>query len=65
MSIVMQLDDYYPVVLKQGGKARIKYTGEVVELGRVSVYGISLVRFCSGGEHLMSNTFLEPVCTIH
>lgn len=65
MSIVEQLDDHDSVVLKQGGKARVKYTGEVVELGRVSVYGISLVRFCSGGEHLMSNRFLEPVCTIH
>ena len=46
MSIIEQLDSYphYPVKLKQGGKARIKRTGQIVELKRVSEHGISVAK---------------------
>jgi len=55
----------YPVLLKQGEKARIKHTGQVVELKRVSDHGISVVVFRTGGEYFISNKFLEPVATFH
>ena len=67
MSIVEQLDNHphYPLALKPGGKARIKRTGQIVELKRVSDHGISMVKFRTGGEYLMSNKFLEPVFLFH
>ena len=51
--------------LMEGGKARIKHTGQVVELKRVSEHGISVVSFRSGGEYFISNKYLEPVYSIH
>lgn len=67
MTIIEQLENrgLYPVVLKQGAKARIKHTGQVVELKRVSDHGISMVSFRTGGEYLISNKFLEPIFTFH
>lgn len=67
MSIVEQLDGcpHCPVELKQGAKARIKCTGQIVELKRVSNHGVSMVKFRTGGEYLMSNRFLEPVFIFH
>ena len=67
MSIIDQLDSIrpYPVVFHQGGKARIKHTGQIVELKRVSNHGISVVAFRTGGEYFISNKFLEPVFTFH
>ena len=51
--------------LVQGDSARIKYTGQIVELKSVSAHGISIVVFRTGGEHFISNKFLEPVRTLH
>jgi len=51
--------------LIEGGKARIKHTGQVVELKRVSEHGISVVSFRTGGEYFISNKYLEPVYGIH
>ncbi len=51
--------------LKQGENARIKNTGLVVELKRVSEHGISVVSFRTGGEYFISNKFLEPVHSLH
>lgn len=67
MSIIEQLESYkpYPIVLKQGTKARIKHTGQVVELKRVSSHGISVVSFRTGGDYFISNKFLEPIFTFH
>ena len=67
MSIIEQLEiSYlYPVVLEQGAKARVKHTGQIVELKRVSDHGISVVAFRTGGECFISNKFLEPVVTLH
>ena len=48
-----------------GEKARIKHTGQVVELKRVSEHGISVVSFRTGGEYFISNKYLEPVYSIH
>ncbi len=63
MSYIEQLENNkpYPVVLKQGGRARMIHTGQVVEVKRVSEHGISKVEFRTGGEYLISNRFLEPV----
>jgi hypothetical protein len=46
--------------LIQGEKARIKSTGQVVELKRVSEHGVSVVSF-RGADYFISNIFLEPV----
>ncbi len=51
--------------LIEGGEARIKHTGQVVELKRVSEYGISIVLFRTGGEYFISNKFLEPVYSVN
>jgi len=63
MSFIEQLKNNrpYPIVLRQGGKARIVHTGQVVDVKRISDHGISMVSFRTGGEYLISNKFLEPV----
>ena len=47
--------------LQQGQNARIKSTGQVVEVKRISDHGISLVRFKTGGEYLLLNERLESI----
>jgi hypothetical protein len=67
MSNIEQLENgFYPAAtFKQGAKVRIKYTGQIVDLKRVSESGISVVSFRAGGECFISNKFLEPVFTLH
>ena len=45
--------------LQQGAKARIKTTGQVVEIKRVSNHGLSIVRFKTGGDYMVLNDRLE------
>ncbi len=52
-------------VLEQGAKARIRNTGQVVKLKRVSEHGIAVVSYRTGGEYFISNKFLEPLHTAH
>ena len=47
--------------LEQGKSARIKSTGQVVEVKRVSEHGIALVQFKTGGEYLFLNERLEGI----
>jgi len=49
--------------LQRGQHARIKSTGQVVEVKRISDHGISLVRFKTGGEYLLLNERLEGIST--
>ncbi|MBT8118772.1 MAG: hypothetical protein KJN89_03550 [Gammaproteobacteria bacterium] len=66
MTILEQLEcGLLANVLEQGAKARIKNTGQIVELKRVSEHGISVVSFRTGGEYFISNKFLEPLHTVH
>ena len=46
--------------LIQGEKARIKNTGQIVNLKRVSEHGVSVVSF-RGSDFFISNMFLEPI----
>ena len=46
--------------LIQGEKAKIRHTGQIVNLKRVSEHGVSVVSF-SGADYFISNIFLEPV----
>ncbi len=46
--------------LIQGEKARIKNTGQIVTIKRVSEHGVSVVSF-RGSDYFISNMFLEPV----
>jgi hypothetical protein len=45
--------------LQQGAKARIKSTGQIVEIKRVSDHGFSIVRFRTGGDYMVLNERLE------
>ena len=45
--------------LKQGAKARIKNTGQIVEIKRVSNHGFSIVRLKTGGDYMVLNERLE------
>jgi hypothetical protein len=45
--------------LQQGVKARIKSTGQIVEIKRVSNHGFSIVRFKTGGDYMVLNDRLE------
>lgn len=67
MSIIEQLEyqNLHAAALMQGTKARIKHTGQVVELKSVSEHGISMVSFRTGGEYLISNKYLEPFLALH
>ena len=67
MTIIEQLalQNKQLAALIEGGKARIRHTGQVVDLKRVSEHGISVVSFRSGGEYFISNKYLEPVYTVH
>jgi hypothetical protein len=67
MSVIehLKLNDLNVATLKEGAKVRIKHTGQIVELVRVSEHGISIVAFRTGGEYFISNNFLEPIFTLH
>jgi len=67
MSIMKQVEisNFFSAVLEQGAKARNKYTGQVVELKRVSEHGISVVSLRTGADYFISNKFLEPLSTFH
>jgi hypothetical protein len=67
MTIFEQLESNKPylAILIEGARARVKYTGQIVELKRVSCHGISLVSFRTDGEFFISNKFLVPVSTLH
>ena len=62
MSITEQLENQNAQTARliQGEKARIKHTGQIVNLKRVSEHGVSVVSF-SGADYFFSNMFLEPV----
>lgn len=51
--------------LQAGEQARIKHTGQIVEVKKVSAHGICVVRFRTGCEYFISNRFLEPLVTLH
>ena len=66
MTILEQLEcGLHANVLEQGAKARVKNTGQIVELKRVSEHGISVVSLRTGGEYFISNKFLEPLHIVH
>ncbi len=67
MSIIDQLEHQNgeETTLVQGGIARVKHTGQIVNLKRVSDHGISVVSFRTGGDYFISNKFLEPVIVLH
>lgn len=67
MQTIEQLNNFKDEATRliQGANARIKYTGQVVQIKRVSEHGISIVAFRTGGEYFMSNKFLEPVYVTH
>jgi hypothetical protein len=63
MMSVFEQQEYHnaqAACLIQGEKARIKNTGQIVTLKRVSDHGVSVVSF-SGSDYFISDIFLEPV----
>ena len=65
ISEVQQDRQTYKKALIQGARARVKRTGQIVNVLRVSDHGISVVAFRTGGEYFISNKFLEPLLTVH
>jgi hypothetical protein len=61
----MEMSNFYSTTLDQGTKVRIKYTGQVVELKRLSEHGISVVSLNSGADYFVSNKFLESLPVFH
>lgn len=57
--------NYISKALIQGAQARVKHTGQIVDLIRVSSHGISVVSYRSGGEYFISNKYLEPITIVH
>ena len=47
--------------LQKGVTARIKETGQVVEVKQISDHGIALVKFRTGGQYILLNDRLESV----
>ena len=50
--------------LKKGKSARVKQTGQIVQVKQLSDHGVALVKFRTGGEFLMLNDRLESVETV-
>lgn len=48
-------------ILHKGVNARIKKTGQVVEVAQISDHGIALVKFRTGGQYILLNDRLEGV----
>ena len=49
--------------LFSGDRAKIKATGQVVEVKRWSQHGIAVIRFRTGGEYILPVHKLEPVAS--
>jgi len=47
--------------IQQGDNARIKDTGQIVQVKQVSDHGFALVQFRTGGEYLLLNERLESL----
>lgn len=45
--------------LSQGASARIKQTGQVVEIKQISDHGVALIKFRTGGQYILLNDRLE------
>jgi len=47
--------------LSQGASARIKQTGQVVEIKQISEHGVALIKFRTGGQYILLNDRLESM----
>lgn len=47
--------------LSQGATARIKQTGQVVEIKQISDHGVALVKFKTGGQYILLQDRLEGI----
>lgn len=47
--------------LSQGASARIKQTGQVVEIKQISDHGVALVKFRTGGQYILLQDRLEGI----
>lgn len=47
--------------LSQGANARIKQTGQVVEIKQISDHGVALIKFRTGGQYILLNDRLEGI----
>jgi len=47
--------------LSQGASARIKQTGQVVEIKQISDHGVALVKFKTGGQYILLHDRLESM----
>lgn len=47
----------------EGGKARIKTTGQIVNVKRWSTHGIAVIEFRTGGEYILPVHKLIPIAS--
>jgi hypothetical protein len=47
--------------LQKGATARIKETGQLVEVTQISDHGIAMVRFRTGGQYILLQDRLESI----
>lgn len=50
--------------MNQGGKARLKATGQIVNVKRWSTHGIAVIEFNSGGEYILPVHKLIPIASM-
>lgn len=48
-------------IVNVGDRVRVKTTGQMVTIDKISPHGFALVRFHSGGKHRFLNSHLEPI----
>lgn len=48
-------------MLNVGDRVRVKTTGQLVTIDKISSHGFALVRFNTGNKHRFLNHHLEPV----
>ena len=48
-------------MINVGDRVRVKTTGQLVTIDKISSHGFALVRFSTGNKHRFLNQHLEPV----
>lgn len=48
-------------MINVGDRVRVKTTGQLVTIDKISAHGFALVRFNTGNKHRFLNQHLEPV----
>jgi hypothetical protein len=64
-TIIKKVKSMQKKYLSQGATARIKQTGQVVEVTQISDHGVALVKFKTGGQYILLQDRLEGMDENH